>query len=164
MELHIKQMEYNEGKIVMNWRYDEPFSIYNMEDSKETLEELINGTYYSVYTSKTLIGYFCFGESAQIPIGKKYGAYDLVDFIDIGLGMDPGLCGQKLGYNFLEQGLKFAKRQFSSNNFRLTVAAFNQRAIKVYSRIGFKKVLSFERILGKEKIIFDVMLRRDKTF
>jgi len=62
----------------------------------------------------------------------------------------------------LREGLKFARSQLSANNFRLTVAAFNQRAIKVYRRSGFEKVTSFERIADKKKITFEVMIRKNE--
>ena len=155
-------MEDIEAEKIITWRYEEPFSIYNIEFSEENLEELVNGTYYSVHGSNKLIGYFCFGEAAQVPAGKQLGVYNSKDFTDIGLGMRPDLCGQKLGYSFLREGLKFARSQLSANNFRLTVAAFNQRAIKVYRRSGFEKVTSFERIADKKKITFEVMIRKNE--
>lgn len=39
----------------------------------------------------------------------------------------------------------------------MTVATFNQRAIKVYEEVGFKKINSFERISGIGKVDFSVM-------
>ena len=41
---------------------------------------------------------------------------------------------------------------------RLTVAAFNERAIRVYERAGFKKVNSFERVSEHGKMEFLVMI------
>lgn len=74
------------------------------------------------------------------------------------MGIKPNLCGQGLGLNFFSSGLEFARSKLSSKGFRLTVATFNQRAIKVYERIGFKKVNSFERISENGKIKFLVMI------
>ena len=159
MELNIKQMNYNEAKQISKWVYKEPFSIYSMDESDSCINELLNGYYFSVSDKENnLIGYYCFGESAQVPAGNRFGVYDSKDITDIGLGIKPNLCGKGLGLNFFSSGLEFARNKLSSKVFRLTVATFNQRAIKVYERIGFKKVNSFERISESGKIEFWVMI------
>jgi ribosomal-protein-alanine N-acetyltransferase len=73
------------------------------------------------------------------------------------LGIKPNLCGRGSGLDFLNHGLGFARNELSAKGVRLTVAAFNERAIKVYKNAGFQKVNSFERISGNEKIEFWVM-------
>jgi ribosomal-protein-alanine N-acetyltransferase len=52
--------------------------------------------------------------------------------------MKPDVTGQGKGLDFLLEGLDFAKKKFDPNSFTLSVATFNQRAIKVYKRAGFK--------------------------
>lgn len=47
----------------------------------------------------------------------------------------PDLCG--LGGAFLSLCLRFAQETYGASRFRLSVAAFNQRAIKVYQKAGF---------------------------
>lgn len=102
-----------------------------MDGSDDCIDELLNGTYFSASDKENnLIGYYCFGESAQVPVGKQFGVYDCKDSTDIGLGVNPNLCGQGIGLTFLKSGLDFAKNKRSAKMFRLTVAAFNQRAIK----------------------------------
>ena len=147
MELTIKQMNYEEARQISKWTYKEQYSIYSMEESEEYIKELLEGNYFSVLDIKNdLIGYFCFGESAKVPAGNKYGVYDFKDVTDVGLGIKPDLCGKGLGSDFLRTGLEFAKNKLLVKDFRLTVASFNERAIKVYEKLGFKKVSSFERI------------------
>jgi ribosomal-protein-alanine N-acetyltransferase len=49
-------------------------------------------------------------------------------------------------------GLRFARETYSPPAFRLTVAAFNHRAIRVYERAGFETVVTFGApTLGGEK-------------
>lgn len=160
MTYSIHQMNIEEAMLISKWKYEEPYSIYSMDGSREAINELLDGSYYSVRDEEAnLIGYYCYAESAQVPVGRKFGAYDEKDVTDIGLGMNPALCGQGLGYEFFSNGIEFAQKELGAVKFRLTVAAFNKRAIKVYERAGFRKVTSFERISKDSITVFEVMKR-----
>ena len=158
MKCFVKAMEEKEAKEVCRWNYEEVYDLYNMKDSEESMKELLNGTYYTVTNeNKEIIGFFCFGQSAQVPAGNVYGVYSDDNYLDIGLGMKPNLCGQGRGTAFLNKGLEFAVKKFSKRNFRLTVAAFNNRAIKVYENAGFKKERVFQRKNGESSFEFITM-------
>lgn len=51
---------------------------------------------------------------------------------DIGLGMRPDLTGKGKGFGFLEEGINFVKTTYKPERITLSVATFNERAIKVY--------------------------------
>jgi GNAT superfamily N-acetyltransferase len=85
-----------------------------------------------------LIGFLCFGAAAQVPGGHDANLYQ-EDLLDIGLGLRPDLTGCGLGQSFVKAALECASAMFLPRGFRLTVAAFNERAIRVYERIGFSK-------------------------
>ena len=53
--------------------------------------------------------------------------------------MRPDLTGQGLGLEYLLAGLEFAEERFSPGRFTLSVATFNERAILVYERAGFRR-------------------------
>ncbi len=164
MNYNIRKMNFHNAKEICNWIYPEPYSIYNLDDSDECLYELLNETYYSVLDEANhLLGYYCFGKAAQIPIAKDFGLYDDENLLDIGLGMNPNLCGQSLGYDFFKTGIEFATNQSSFKGFRLTVADFNHRAIKVYERIGFKEIGRFSRNFEILKMDFIVMVLNNST-
>lgn len=135
---------------IASWKYDPPYNIYNGIDSEEFIEELLSGNYYAVTDSedekdnKDLIGYYCFGDVAKVPAGTEYNVYE-DDMLDIGLGIKPNLCGRGLGYRFLRSGLKFGRYYFKKDNYRITVAMFNKRAIDLYEKLGFVKIDSFRR-------------------
>jgi len=151
----IRKMTKRQAEDISTWKYDEPYSIYDMDGSKEILYELLDGSYYAVTNEKDeLTGYFCFGDAAQVPGGKQCEAYLGDDVIDIGLGMRPDLTGKGMGLNFLYKGLKFVKEAFSSRHIRLTVATFNKRAIKVYEKLGFKKEKIFKSKTKKGDLEF----------
>lgn len=146
MNYYIKEMSKNYAIDISNWTYEEPYNIYNGVRNDEFIQELLDGSYFAVLDEKDkLVGFYCFGSAAQVPVGKQYQAYDDISFVDIGLGMRPDLCGKGKGYDFLLKGIEFAQKKFLTKKFRLTVASFNKRAIKLYERIGFIKTLAFER-------------------
>lgn len=158
MKFSISQMNYEVASEISKWIYEEPYSIYSMDGSDGCIDELLNGYFFFVSDEESnLLGYFCFGQSAKVPVGNQFGVYTDDDIIDIGLGIKPSLCGQGLGFDFLSHCLEFAKNKLAAKRFRLTVASFNERAIKIYERIGFKKVHSFIRVSENGEMEFFVM-------
>jgi len=128
---------------ITTWRYSPSYECYNM-DTRGMMEELLNGDYYqAIDTVGEVLGFICFRASAQVRGGFAAGAYADDSYLDLGLGLRPDLTGTGLGYCFLTQALKFARKQFGSCGIRLSVATFNQRAIKVYQKAGFKAVKTF---------------------
>jgi RimJ/RimL family protein N-acetyltransferase len=114
------------------WRYEPPYDFYDGD-----LEEPLN-----------LERYFAVRDDDEHVIGFYY--YELVgDVLDYGLGLRPGLPGRGLGLDFFRTGLEFGRERYRPRLIRLHVAAFNERAIKVYERAGFSEVgrhmRSFER-------------------
>ena len=66
-------------------------------------------------------------------------AHERGDAIFYGLGLRPDLIGRGLGEDFVCAGLEFARGRFGTKRFVLHVAEFNERAIRVYERAGFRK-------------------------
>lgn len=155
MNYNIRSMDENSAQSIVTWRYEDEYRIYNMEYSEQLINELLCGDYYAVFNGLTeeLIGFYCFGKAAQVPVGNAFRAYDDNEYIDIGLGMKPDYCGIGLGLGFILQSLAFAKRELHIDRFRLTVALFNSRAIKLYKKIGFIEEISFKRTSGREDTI-----------
>lgn len=159
MAYKIQQLTYEAAVEISRWSYPEPFSIYSNDGSQECIDELMDGSYYSVSDEvNNVIGYYCFGHSAQVPIGQKYGVYDDASYTDIGIGITPNLCGKGQGVAFFREGMEFAQKHLAADKFRLTVTAFNLRAITVYERLGFKSISSFKRATLEKEIEFLVMI------
>jgi len=132
----IEKMSIEHAKTIANWKYPEEYTIYSFYNDSETLHELMTEKYYACLDQENkLVGYFCFGKAAQIPTVEDNVYND--NMLDIGLGLAPELCGQKSGSVFLEAGMEYAKANFGTVAFRLSVANFNIRAIKVYEKVGF---------------------------
>lgn len=122
-------------EIAFGWHYDGEYSFYDMEADKDDLEEFLNSnirkdSLYSVMMCKELIGFLNINQA------------DVRTF-EIGLGMRPDLTGKGEGLTFLKSCIEFAKGKFNPEKITLSVATFNQRAIKVYRKIGFKDTHTF---------------------
>jgi RimJ/RimL family protein N-acetyltransferase len=133
-----------DAQAISRWRYDGPYAVYNGNPSSVSSLLQPRYLYHSVHDGHgELVGYFCFGEDARVLAGRRLGLYDREDALDVGLGMRPDLTGKGLGEEFVRAGLKFADETYAPPAFRLTVATFNRRAIRVYERAGFKRVETF---------------------
>lgn len=86
-----------------------------------------------------LIGYRSFGPDGRVP----GGVYDDAA-LDTGGGLRPSLTGRGLGRAAIATGLEFGRRRFAPvRAFRVTVASFNARALRVVTSLGFREVSSF---------------------
>lgn len=130
MAYQIEVMTQEEAEeIAFNWHYDGEYSFYDMAADKEDLEEFINpekrgSNVFSVIDTEELIGYFTASKE------KEY-------IIDIGLGLRPDLTGKGIGLHFLKTVMEFVNSEYKPKKITLSVAFFNQRAVKVYRKIGF---------------------------
>jgi RimJ/RimL family protein N-acetyltransferase len=130
---------------IMSWNYEPPYDFYNSGQDEEFRKELLECSYYAILDDEEqLIGFCCTGPSAQIPIAIPLGAYD-EDLLDIGLGMKPELTGKGFGHKFLSCVLASMEQLYQRESFRLTVARFNERAIRLYAKLGFSEAASFDK-------------------
>lgn len=143
---------------ICQWRYPEPYSLYNMDAGSECIEELMSGMYfYALDQESNLAGYICAGHAARVPGGYAIGLYDDNACLDIGLGLDPVRTGKGYGLQYLNQALCFFSTHYHANEFRLVVATFNDRAIRVYERTGFKKGPCFISKVDDQELEFMAM-------
>jgi [ribosomal protein S18]-alanine N-acetyltransferase len=110
------------------WRYPPPYDFYDGD-----VEPVLNPERF----------YGAFDDAGEL-IGFYYFEPKPPD-LDYGLGLRPDLTGQGLGLQFFLAGLEFARERFKPSRVFLHVAEFNQRAIRVYERAGFRVVSSHVR-------------------
>lgn len=115
-----------------HWGYDGEYSFYDGNGNTDYPE---GEAFACLDEHGALMGHFHFGEDARIPTVEE-NVY-APGYLDIGLGLAPGFCGRGLGESFVRLGMEFGRETFSAERLRLSVAAFNRRAIKVYERCGF---------------------------
>jgi len=147
------------AKELAHWTYSPPYDLYSMEETEESISELMDGFYRVVLEEDgSVVGFYCTGESAQVPAGIRCGAYVCSDIevVDVGLGMKPDLTGRGLGSEFLRFILTEVMATHPTARLRLTVATFNQRAIRLYENFGFERSAEFEQ----NGIVYQTMYRR----
>lgn len=131
--------------IMAAWRYDAPYDLYNLDhpplaaDIAYFLDPAY--AYHEIHNDAgDLVGFCTFGVDAQVP-GGDYS----VDALDIGMGVRPDLTGHGLGATFAAAVVAFAIAHYAPPRLRVTIAAFNQRAQRVWLGLGFQPVAHFGR-------------------
>ncbi|SET52857.1 ribosomal-protein-alanine N-acetyltransferase [Salinibacillus kushneri] len=139
--------------IAYKWHYDGIYSFYDMEADQEDLAEFLDSnkrgySMFAVTKENDLVGFFSANQVGE-------------DNVDIGFGMRPDLTGRGYGYHFLQTGLEFVIEIYHPKIITLSVATFNQRAIKLYKKLGFKEVQTFMQNTNGGEYEF---LKMDYTF
>jgi [ribosomal protein S18]-alanine N-acetyltransferase len=143
MRFHLRPLGWRDARAVATWHYDGPYAIYNLDTfemltamlAQQVLNWLGAPYFYAVLDEESaLVGMF------QL---ARHG-----DTVEIGLAMRPDLTGKGLGLSFVQAGLDFGTERYAPAAFQLDVATFNQRAMRVYERAGFRRVRSFTKYFG----------------
>ncbi len=154
-------MDEVNARAISNWRYDAPYDLYNpnpdnVEEDVQVFLDPQNAYYTITDKHRDLVAYCCFGPGAQVQ-GGDYNAAAL----DIGLGMRPDLTGQGHGLTYVNATLNLARRTFMPTAFRVTVAAFNTRALRVWENAGFQPMQTFQR--SQDSRAFVVLMREVRS-
>jgi RimJ/RimL family protein N-acetyltransferase len=122
MKLSIQPESAESFRQRATWRYEPPFDFYDGD-----VDPVLNPERFfeALARDGSLVGFYYFEEKG--------------DALEIGLGLRPDLTGRGLGFDFFLAGLDFGRRRFRPARLILNVAAFNERAIRVYERAGFRE-------------------------
>ena len=138
---------------LVTWHYPAPYDCYDVSDvDPEFFLDPRNGFFALVSGSDELIGFRSFGADGRVPGGD----YD-DSALDTGGGLRPSLTGQGLGRQAIATGLDFGRRRFAPRAFRVTVASFNSRALRVVTSLGFRPVSSFAATTDGRR--FEILVR-----
>jgi ribosomal-protein-alanine N-acetyltransferase len=86
------------------------------------------------------------------------GSYD-ESALDTGGGLRPSLTGQGPGREAISAGLAFGRERFAPTAFRVTVASFNTRALKVVDSLGFVREDEFRATADGKP--YRILVRRE---
>jgi len=152
MELSFTPLQPEHAGAIVVWSYEPPYDIYNISpDAADiVIADMLDpqNHFYAVLDGDALIGFRSFGPDGQVP-GGEYDA----SCIDTGGGLRPDLTGKGLGAEILQKGLEFGARELGADRFRVTIATFNQRAIKVCKRVGFEEGQRFRRPSDRREFV-----------
>jgi len=132
MKLRVTDFMETHAKEICGWKYEGEYSIYNYPEWDKisndkwgiTIEEKRNSEFNAVIDDyNCLCGY--------IRLLNKD------EYILLGIGLKPSLCGHGLGSSLMEIVKQRCKKIYPGKKIVLEVRSFNERAIKCYQRAGF---------------------------
>ena len=148
-ELELRVLTKSDGRDVLGWHYSGPYAAYDIpaDSHEEALEAFLdpaNAYHVMVDASGEVWAVCCFGPDARVP-GGDYQEQAL----DIGLGLRPDLTGLGLGSACVRTAVAHARGVPGARLLRVTIAAWNKRAQKVWERAGFRQAYRFVRSVGE---------------
>jgi len=128
VEIRIAPASAETHEVLATWRYPPPYDFYDGD-----VDPVLNPErhFEARDAEGELVGFYYFEPKPP----------DL----DYGLGLRPDLTGRGLGLEFFLAGLEFGRSRYEPRRVFLHVAAFNERARRVYERAGFRVVSSHTR-------------------
>ena len=106
---------------IVGWEYEPPYDFYDGRHEPVRNPE----RFFAAFDENgSLVGHYYFELEGGV--------------LSYGLGLRPELAGQGRGLEFFRAGLEFGRERFRPERVVLAVAAFNERAIRVYERAGFR--------------------------
>lgn len=150
MNLELQNLSEKYAKQICSWKYDGECSIYNFpqwdimcaQKWAITIEAKRKNEFIAVMSKiYGLCGYIRF-------VNKN-------NYVLIGLGLKPSLCGQGLGKVVMELLKNECKSRYNNKKIILEVRSFNKRAINCYKKAGFKivDIYSKNTLIGYDEFI-----------
>lgn len=149
-ELKLENLTEDYAKQICNWKYESKYSIYNFpkwdvilsQNWGIAIESKRKNEFAAVINEPgSLCGYIRF-------INNN-------DYVLLGFGLKPSLCGQGFGDNFMELLKNECNRRYGNKKIILEVRSFNERAIKCYKKAGFKIVDLYNKdtLIGYDEFV-----------
>ena len=85
--------------------------------------------------------------------GQVSGGHYSAEALDIGMGIRPDLIGQGRGKLYARAVARYGTNRYGANQLRVTIAAFNQRAQRVWRQLGFEQVEKFVKMVSGEEFV-----------
>jgi len=155
MKFEFRRATKDDIEDILTWEYDGIYSFYNNSIQKEKIDRIKgfidSDDDFSIYNEHNeLVGNCSF--------------YYIEDAFCVGVQMRPDFTGKGFGTEFVKSIINFGKEKYDLSYIDLTVAKFNNRAIKVYERLGFKTIFELvNTIRGNDYDFIAMRLEFDCT-
>jgi len=159
MTFHIVPMNLEYAMLIVTWRYPAEYALYDYENEADYILDPANwgcGLFAVLDEHGVLCGELSFGYLDADFGWVEQEAVERGELGDcilwVGFGMRPDLTGRGLGGGFVRTCVEYAAdfaRQvhgYQGEYIGLGVYEFNQRAIKVYERLGFEEFMRVEPV------------------
>jgi len=115
-------------KEFLTWKFEGIYSFYDNDIQKEKID------YYLESVNKENL--FSIYDSEDKLIGNC--EYEIIDgdFV-FGVQLKPELTSKGLGESVIRDIIEYAKNNYNHETLHLGVVKFNERAIRLYTRVGF---------------------------
>ena len=117
---------------VATWRYEPPYDFYDLASDPADAAEMRDPACASHFRAVLADG------DDRLDAFWYFDWRD--DVVELGIGLRPDLTGRGHGESFLRAQLEYAAQTWQPKTFRLFVTAWNERAIRLYERLGFHEV------------------------
>jgi RimJ/RimL family protein N-acetyltransferase len=128
----VEEWNVNYGREVATWHYEPPYDFYDLAsdpDDEASMHDPAHAAHYRAVLTD--------GDGRL----DAFWYFDWPDrVVEVGIGLRPGLTGRGLGESFMRAQLDYASQNWQPETFRMFVAAWNARAIRLYERLGFSEV------------------------
>lgn len=140
MKLILEELTESYAKQICSWKYSDEYSIYNYPEWSKICSEkwaITIDEKRKIEFSALVDDYYSLCGYIRL-INKD-------DYVLIGVGLKPTLCGQGLGSTVMEIVKQQCKKIYGDKKIVLEVRSFNERAIKCYAKAGFKVVDTYAK-------------------
>jgi [ribosomal protein S18]-alanine N-acetyltransferase len=156
--LTFQKMDKECATTICGWKYPEPYDVYNITESEVTqqIDYMVydKNQFCSIYRGSELCGFISVGKDALV----KGGNYQ-EEAIDVGMGLKPDITGKGTGAWYVSKVVEYIISEHKPERIRVTIAEFNNRAIKVWLKNEFQIVQKF--VGGRNKQAFVVLIRTE---
>jgi RimJ/RimL family protein N-acetyltransferase len=129
--VRVEEWTEDHASAVAAWRYEPPYDFYDLASDPADEAAMRDPTRAENFRAVLANG------------GDRLDAFWYFDWhgevVEVGIGLRPDLTGHGHGGSFLSAQLTYSVENWHPASFRLFVAAWNERAIRLYRRFGFRE-------------------------
>jgi RimJ/RimL family protein N-acetyltransferase len=124
-EVHAREVE--------TWTYEPPYDFYDSASDPDDAAEMRDPA--KSHHFRALVG-----DDGELEAFWWLDAREDEGAVEVGLGLRPDLTGRGLGEAFIRAELDYVRAEWRPATFRLFVTVWNERAIRLYERLGFREI------------------------